>query len=328
MLELADRLELQRFSYAGLSLGGMVGMWLAIHAPDRVDRLALLCTSAYLPPASMWHERAAAVRAAGTCAAISQSVVGRWFTPGFAARHPDVVASFTATLDEVDPEGYATCCEAIAAMDQREQLGRITAATLVIGGAQDLPTPATGTRRPDRGGGPDGAAGDAQPRRPPGLGGAAAHGDGAAARPRHRPGRGAAVSAGLSDEERHRQGMQVRREVLGAAHVDAAVARQTPFTEPFQDFITRTAWGDVWTRDGLDRRTRSMLTLTALLALGHEAELRLHVRAALTNGVTREEISEVFLHTAVYAGVPAANSAYAAAQEVFAVIDQESRADD
>ncbi len=144
VLELADRLELQRFSYAGLSLGGMVGMWLAVHAPDRVDRLALLCTSAYLPPASMWHERAAAVRAAGTCAAISESVVGRWFTPDFAARHPDVVASFTATLDHVDPEGYATCCEAIAAMDQREQLGRITAATLVIGGAQDLPTPPEG----------------------------------------------------------------------------------------------------------------------------------------------------------------------------------------
>jgi 3-oxoadipate enol-lactonase len=141
VLELADRLELQRFSYAGLSLGGMVGMWLAVHAPDRVDRLALLCTSAYLPPASMWHERAAAVRAAGSCSAISESVVARWFTPDFAARHPDVVASFTATLDDVDPEGYATCCEAIAAMDQREQLGRITAPTLVIGGAQDLPTP-------------------------------------------------------------------------------------------------------------------------------------------------------------------------------------------
>ena len=136
------------------------------------------------------------------------------------------------------------------------------------------------------------------------------------------------MSGGLSDEARHRQGMQVRREVLGAAHVDAAVARETAFTEPFQDFITRTAWGDVWSREGLDRRTRSMLTLTALLALGHEAELRLHVRAALTNGVTREDISEVFLHTAIYAGVPAANSAYAAAQEVFATIDAESRADD
>jgi 4-carboxymuconolactone decarboxylase len=122
--------------------------------------------------------------------------------------------------------------------------------------------------------------------------------------------------------------MQIRREVLGERHVDASVSREDAFTAPFQDFITRTAWGDVWSREGLDRRTRSMITLTALLALGHGAELRLHVRAALTNGVTREEISEVFLHTAIYAGVPAANSAYAAAQEVFASIEEETRADD
>ena len=122
------------------------------------------------------------------------------------------------------------------------------------------------------------------------------------------------------------EGMRVRREVLGDEHVDRAGA--SDFTRPFQDFITRTAWGDVWSREGLDRRTRSMITLTALLALGHGAELRLHVRAALTNGVTREEISEVFLHTAIYAGVPAANSAYAAAQEVFASIEEETRADD
>jgi 4-carboxymuconolactone decarboxylase len=136
------------------------------------------------------------------------------------------------------------------------------------------------------------------------------------------------MSGAQGDDERRRRGMQVRREVLGAAHVDAAVARQTAFTEPFQDFITRTAWGDVWSRDGLDRRTRSIITLAALLALGQEAELRLHVRAALTNGLTREEISEVFLHTAIYAGVPAANSAYAAAQEVFATIDEETTTDD
>ena len=123
-------------------------------------------------------------------------------------------------------------------------------------------------------------------------------------------------------------GLRVRREVLGDAHVDRALAATTPFSARFQEFITRTAWGDVWSRDGLDRRTRSMITLTALLALGQEAELRLHVRAALTNGVTREEISEVFLHTAIYAGVPAANSAYAAAQEVFASIEEETRADD
>jgi 3-oxoadipate enol-lactonase len=144
VLELADDLELPRFSYAGLSLGGMVGMWLSVHAPERVDRLALLCTSAHLPPAQKWRDRAAAVRGAGTCAAISESVVAGWFTPAFATRRPDVVASFTTMMEGIDPEGYAACCEVIATMDQRDVLGKITAPTLVIAGAQDEATPPGG----------------------------------------------------------------------------------------------------------------------------------------------------------------------------------------
>ena len=111
-------------------------------------------------------------------------------------------------------------------------------------------------------------------------------------------------------------GERTRREVLGDEHVDRAHARATEFTRPFKDFITRYAWGDVWTRPGLDRRQRSMITLAALTAVRAEGELELHVRAALRNGLTPEEISEVLLHTAVYAGVPAANAAFAVAQRV------------
>ena len=111
-------------------------------------------------------------------------------------------------------------------------------------------------------------------------------------------------------------GERTRREVLGDEHVDRAQARATEFTAPFQDFITRYAWGDVWNRPGLDRRARSMITLAALTALRAEGELELHVRAALRNGLTPEEISEVLLHTAVYAGLPAANAAFAIAQRV------------
>jgi 4-carboxymuconolactone decarboxylase len=111
-------------------------------------------------------------------------------------------------------------------------------------------------------------------------------------------------------------GMEVRRAVLGDAHVDRASANTTEFTAPFQEFITRYAWGGVWTRPGLDRRSRSMITLAALTSLGRENEIELHVRAALRNGLTPEEIGEVLLHTAVYAGVPAANAAFAIAQRV------------
>jgi 4-carboxymuconolactone decarboxylase len=121
----------------------------------------------------------------------------------------------------------------------------------------------------------------------------------------------------MSDDA-YEAGMKVRREVLGDAHVDRTIASTTDFTAPFQDLITRYAWGAVWAREGLDRRTRSCITLAVLTALGREHEIEMHVRAALTNGLTPDEISEVLLHTAVYAGVPAANAAYAIAQRVLA----------
>ncbi len=114
------------------------------------------------------------------------------------------------------------------------------------------------------------------------------------------------------------EGMTVRREVLGDAHVDRAVESTTPFSQPFQDYITRAAWGQVWARDGLDRRTRSVITLSVLTALHCHAEIPMHVRAALKHGLTADEISEVLLHTAVYAGVPAANAAFAIAQQTLA----------
>jgi 4-carboxymuconolactone decarboxylase len=119
-------------------------------------------------------------------------------------------------------------------------------------------------------------------------------------------------------DESYDAGMRVRREVLGDEHVDRAVDGTTEFTEPFQEFITRYAWGGVWSRDGLDRRTRSAITLAVLTALGREHELELHVRAAVRNGLSEQEIAEVLLHTAIYAGVPAANAAFAVAERVLA----------
>jgi 4-carboxymuconolactone decarboxylase len=116
--------------------------------------------------------------------------------------------------------------------------------------------------------------------------------------------------------EQHEQGMKVRREVLGDEHVDRAIERTTPFTADFQDLITRYAWGEVWARPGLDRRTRSCITLATLVALGREEELAMHVRAALRVGLTPDEIKEVLLHSAIYCGVPAANGAFAVAQRV------------
>ena len=126
----------------------------------------------------------------------------------------------------------------------------------------------------------------------------------------------------MDDRQRYEQGMKVRRAVLGDAHVDAAQKNRNEFNEAFQDLITRYAWGEIWSRPGLPRQTRSMITLAIMVALNHPEELRMHLRAALNNGVTREEIGEVLLQTAIYCGVPAANSAFQLAQEVFAQQDK------
>jgi 3-oxoadipate enol-lactonase len=139
-LALLDRLEIDRASVCGLSLGGMIGMWLASHAPERVDRLVVCCTSALLGPPSAWAERAQTVLAGGT-RAVADAVLGRWVTPGFAARHPDRVAELRAMLEQTPAMGYAGCCAAIEHMDLRASLPSISAPTLVIAGADDPATP-------------------------------------------------------------------------------------------------------------------------------------------------------------------------------------------
>jgi 4-carboxymuconolactone decarboxylase len=127
----------------------------------------------------------------------------------------------------------------------------------------------------------------------------------------------------MDERERYSSGMKVRRAVLGEAHVAKAEAAKTPFSEPFQDLITRYAWGEIWARPGLPRHTRSLLTLAMMIALNRNDEFRMHVRAAANNNVTREEIQEVLLQAAIYCGVPAANAAFHIAQEVFAEMDSE-----
>ena len=141
VLALMDALAIEHAAYVGLSIGGMVGMWLGSHAPERIDRLALLCTSAHLPPASAWAERAATVRAAGSTEPIADAVVARWLTKPFARAHPEVLAELRAMLAAQSPDGYAACCGAIERMDLRPDLGAVRAPVLVIAGEDDRATP-------------------------------------------------------------------------------------------------------------------------------------------------------------------------------------------
>lgn len=141
VLALLDRLEIERTSFCGISIGGMVGIWLASHAPERIDRLVACCSSAYMPPASRWTDRARAVREAGSVAAVADAVVANWLTPAFAEQNPRVRERLHAMLVASPPEGYAACCEALAAMDLRPDLGAVRAPTLVIGGEHDPSAP-------------------------------------------------------------------------------------------------------------------------------------------------------------------------------------------
>ncbi|MGW5105957.1 bifunctional 3-oxoadipate enol-lactonase/4-carboxymuconolactone decarboxylase PcaDC [Nocardia sp. NPDC004123] len=316
VLTLLDRLDRTEVHLVGLSLGGAVAQWIAAHAPERVRTLTLMCTAAKFGTPSIWLDRAATVRADGT-ASISDTVVARWFTLGLAERDPSLIARCRAMVAATDDEGYAACCEAISQWDGQADLDRIAAPTLVLAGTQDPATTVTDLRSLA-----DGIAKSTLHELDP-----AAHvanieqaGRVSALIAAHiatsSPGSGALsamagqrVSAG-DRASAFDAGMHVRRSVLGDAHVDRAIGGTTEFTAPFQDFITRTAWGDVWSRPQLDHHTRRLLTMAVLTALGNTHELDMHIRAALRAGVAAEELAEVFLHTAIYAGVPNSNLAF------------------
>lgn len=317
---LLDGLGIAQAHIVGLSLGGMTGQVLAVMRPDLVDRLVLVATSAHMPPANLWTERAAMVRSRGM-AAIADNVIARWFTP---AEKGSAGAQATRRIlvEEVPQEGYALCCEAISRMDLRERIGAIRAPTLVVAGAEDPATPVAMAEeiRARIPGAELAVVADAahliSVERPEALTALIASFLGAslaaAAAPADRhptpvpKDQGAAFAAGLAN----------RRHVLGAEHVDRSLANAGAFATPWQDFITRYAWGEVWGDDTLPWKTRSLIVLSITLALGREEEFKLHLKPALTNGVTPAELRALLTQCAIYAGVPAANGAFRWAREV------------
>ena len=302
-----------RFFYAGDSVGGAVGLQLLLDAPERVAAAALLCTGAQIGDPAMWAGRIGQVSVSGTPVMVAGSAE-RWFGPGFLDRSPDLGSALLGALQDTVDAGYVQVCQALAEYDVRDRLGEIAAPVLAIAGAVDVATPpakleeiATGVRD-GRLEVLDGVAHLAPVEAPEAV---------ATLIRRHLLGEEPPAAA-PSPSERHAAGMLVRREVLGDAHVDRATANATDFTRDFQELITEYAWGEIWTRPGLDRRSRSLITLTALVARGHHEELAMHVRAALRNGLTVEELQELFLQTAIYCGVPDANTAFRIAQGVLA----------
>jgi 3-oxoadipate enol-lactonase/4-carboxymuconolactone decarboxylase len=313
VVRLVDETGGGRFHYAGVSFGGAVGIELALRHPDRVLSLGIFNSDARIGNAEGWSERAQQVRTQGTPSLVG-ATPARWFAPGFIEREPHESSRTLVELSETDDESYALCCEALAGFDRSADVGGIRVPTIVVSGEGDpVTTPA-----------------DLQSlaARIPGAR-YVEIGDASHLAALEQPAAAAEVLADLttSAPSALARGMRVRREVLGDAHVDAAQAKITPETADFQDFLTRYAWGEVWNRPGLGRRERSIATLASLVTGGHENEIAMHVRAALTNGLARAEIAEVIMHTALYAGLPAANGAFAIARTVFADLDALPRDD-
>jgi len=301
-LAIADALGIARFAFCGLSLGGMIGQWLAAHAPDRLTHLVLANTSSRFPDPSVMESRRRNVLEHGM-AAVADAVMQRFFTARSLAWNPPAVANIRRVLLSTNPAGYAGCCAAVRDLDQTSILSAIRAPTLIVAGGHDVSTPWDGH-------------GDVLAR------------EIAQARVERLP------TAHLSNVERPRSftaallrfllpapgdapaaGMQKRRKILGDAHVDRAIAATTDFTRAFQELVASYAWGAVWQRPGLDDRTRRLLVLTATAALGRWEEFRLHVRTGLERDLEPCDIEEALLQIAVYAGVPAANTGFQIAAE-------------
>ncbi|MBM3725762.1 MAG: 3-oxoadipate enol-lactonase [Acidobacteria bacterium] len=286
------------FHYCGLSLGGMIGQYLAARHPDRIQSLILANTSPRVADPSLFETRRTTVLGQGM-AAIEAAVMQRFFSDR--VRETAAAQSVRAELLAASPVGYAGCCAAIRDMDHRSMLGSITAPTLIVGGDDDQSTPWQGH-------------GSVLAASIPGA--RTVKLPGAHLSNIERPGSfTAAVLGFLTPDAPEDAGEAMRRAVLGDAHVDHAKSNTTDFTRDFQNLITRYAWGAVWTRPGLSPRTRRLLVLTATAALGRWEEFRLHVRTGLARELEPCDIEEVLLQVAIYAGVPAANTGFQTASE-------------
>ena len=312
VLALADQLGIKSFAFCGLSMGGAVGQWLAINAPQRLTGLVLANTSPKFGTPDVWDARRKAVLEGGM-AAIVDAVMQRFFSSD---KQSTIWAQSTrGVLLGTDPKGYTACCAALRDADTRAALSKINISTLVIGSDKDLSTPWEG----------NGSILAAQIPHAKAVRLQTAHLSNLE-QPRAFT---AAVldfllsqtqAAGSSqllgqDNDLLEAGMKVRRQVLGDEHVKQSMATATDFSRDFQELITRYAWGSVWTRPGLDHRTRRLLVLAVTATLGRWEEFRLHLRAALAHDLEVCDVKETLLQVAVYAGVPAANTAFQVAKE-------------
>ncbi len=302
MLALVDALGIAQFAFCGLSLGGMIGQWIAIHEPSRLTHLVLANTSSRFPDHVPMETRRRTVLEQGMNA-VADAVMGRFFSSANLTANPPSLARTRRFLLATDPTGYAGCCAAVRDMDQTSNLSAIRAPTLILVGDHDVSTPWNGHA--------DVLARTIPHARVERLSTAhlsnleAPHSFNAALFHFLLPPPSSSLEHGLAK----------RRAVLGDAHVDRAIANTSHFTRAFQELITQYAWGTIWQRPGLDDRTRRLLVLAATASLGRWEEFRLHVRAGFEHGLEPCDLEDTLLQAAIYAGVPAANTGFQIAVE-------------
>ncbi len=327
VITILDKEKIEKCYFCGLSMGGLIGQYLAIHHANRLEKLIICNTAAKIGVENVWNERIAHVLQQGT-ASIWEATLQRWFTPAFQtkkAQFDHIKTAFCAC----DSVGYTANCAAIRDVDFRADLSKITISTLVIAGAKDpVTTVADGQflvkHIPNAQLVVLDAAHLSSVERPtefalallgfcsptPAL----PFGEGECPIPAFPEGEGVKAP---SPSGRVGVGHSTRRSVLGDAHVDRAEANKTPFDADFQAFITQYAWGEIWSRPHLTKRERSMITIAVLATLGHHEEVEMHLRACKNTGTSEEDIKEVLLHIGIYAGVPVSNIAYKIAKKVF-----------
>lgn len=301
VIQLMDKLNIEAAYFCGLSMGGLIGQYLGINHPNRFKKIVLSNTGAKIGDDERWNGRIGTISKNGM-QAIVDDTMERWFTEEFRSQNSERVAQTKAMFLRSHVDGYSNCCCAIRDADFREKLQSLSVETLVITGDED---PVTNVEQAEF-----------LVSKIPNARLKVLHARHLAAA--ELPKEYAAVLIDfLVGEQTFDKGMHVRRTVLGDAHVDNANSKINSVNADFQSFITIYAWGEIWTRPGLSKHNRSLITMSMLIALNRPAEFKMHVKAAFNNGVSVDEIKEVIMQSALYCGLPAANDAFHLALEVF-----------
>ena len=302
-LALLDHLGIAKAAWCGLSMGGAVGQWVALYAADRLTHLVLANTSPKFGDRANWDTRIKMVREGGMSAVVNLALQ-RFLSDATLKNNSPYVGSIRSVLLGTQPGGYIGCCAALRDCDFRKDLGNIHIPSLIIVGDRDISTPWSGH-------------GELLAREIPGA--KAVHVRAAHLSNLEQP---RSFTAALLDfllpadgRDAATKGLEMRRAVLGDDHVDRAIANATTFTKDFQDLITRYAWGTIWTRPLADQRTRRLLVLAMMAALGRWEEFRMHVARGVEHELESCDLQETLLMVAIYAGVPAANTAFHIASE-------------